>query len=129
MSGAVQMAVNLNGPGGYVHWSIFQVSVSNLVLILVMVVIFGAALLFPFPHGRSRGVAAPARSDGDGSDGPRGESPSGAAVPGEGAAGASRAGYLAVANGAEAARADDIGHDEDARMWTYRVRGFALKFL
>src|SRR5579863_3599961 len=127
MSGAVQMAVNLNGPGGYVHWSIFQVSVSNLVLILVMVVIFGAALLFPFPHGRSRGGVA-ARSDSDGSDGPGRESPSGAAAPGEGAAGASRAGYLAVANGAQAG-ADDIGHDEDARMWTYRVRGFALKFL
>jgi hypothetical protein len=127
MSGAVQMAVNLNGPGGYVHWSIFQVSVSNLVLILVMVVIFGAALLFPFPHGRSRGGVA-ARSDSDGSDGPGRESPSGAAAPGEGAAGASRAGYLAVANGAQAG-ADDIGHDEDARMWTYRVRGFALNFL
>ena len=45
-------AVNLNGPGRYLHWSIFTVSEANLVLIVVMVVIFGAALVFPFPgHG------------------------------------------------------------------------------
>jgi hypothetical protein len=43
--------IDLNGPGSYVHWSIFYVSVANLVLIAVMVVIFGAALLIPFPRG------------------------------------------------------------------------------
>jgi len=42
-------AVNLNGPGRYLHWSIFTVSVANLVLIGVMVVIFGVALVLPFP--------------------------------------------------------------------------------
>jgi hypothetical protein len=41
--------VNLNQPGTYLHWSIFEVSVANLVLIGVMVVIFGLALLLPFP--------------------------------------------------------------------------------
>jgi Cytochrome b(N-terminal)/b6/petB len=46
-------AIDLNQPGNYVHWSIFDVSVANLVLIAVMVVIFGAALLLPFP-GRYR---------------------------------------------------------------------------
>ena len=53
--------VNLDRAGSYVHWSIFQVSVANLVLIAVMVVIFGAALVLPFPGGRAsaqrRGVA------------------------------------------------------------------------
>lgn len=45
--------VDLNGPGRYLHWSIFTVSVANLVLIAVMVVIFGAALLIRFPdHAR-----------------------------------------------------------------------------
>jgi Cytochrome b(N-terminal)/b6/petB len=39
------------------HWSIFDVSVANLVLIAVMVVIFGAALLIPFP-GRRRAEPA-----------------------------------------------------------------------
>jgi len=52
-------AIDLNQPGSYVHWSIFDVSVANLVLIAVMVVIFGAALLLPFP-GRHRTEAAEA---------------------------------------------------------------------
>jgi Cytochrome b(N-terminal)/b6/petB len=46
-------AINLNQPGTYLHWSIFNVSVANLVLIAVMVVIFGAALLLPFPKGKT----------------------------------------------------------------------------
>ena len=41
----------MNSPGSFVHWSIFNISVANLVLIAVMVVIFGAALLLPFPRG------------------------------------------------------------------------------
>jgi hypothetical protein len=45
------LAINLNQTGSYLHWSIFTVSVANLVLIAVMVVIFGAALLLPFPKG------------------------------------------------------------------------------
>jgi hypothetical protein len=36
------------------------VPVANLVLIAVMVVIFGAALLLPFPRGVRAGPAAPA---------------------------------------------------------------------
>ena len=47
-------SINLNQTGTYVHWSIFNVSVANLVLIAVMVAIFGVALLIPFP--RARGV-------------------------------------------------------------------------
>jgi hypothetical protein len=43
------LAINMNQPGSFVHWSIFYVSVANLVLIAVMVVIFGAALLGPTP--------------------------------------------------------------------------------
>ena len=46
------LAINLNQPGSFLHWSIFYVSVANLVLIAVMVVIFGAALLLPFPRGQ-----------------------------------------------------------------------------
>src|SRR6516225_2921754 len=48
---AHSLAIDLNQPGTYLHWSIFTVSVANLVLIAVMVVIFGAALLLPFPKG------------------------------------------------------------------------------
>jgi hypothetical protein len=47
------LAIDLNQPGTYLHWSIFNVSIANLVLIAVMVVIFGAALLLPFPGGKA----------------------------------------------------------------------------
>ena len=43
------IAINLDQPGSYLNWNIFTISVANLVLIAVMVVIFGAALLLPFP--------------------------------------------------------------------------------
>ncbi len=53
MGNALGTVVDLNEPGRYLHWSIFTVSVANLGVIAVMVVIFGAALLLPFPHGRN----------------------------------------------------------------------------
>jgi hypothetical protein len=58
-------AINLDQPGTYLHWSIFYVSVANLVLIAVMVVIFGVALLLPFPKGKTYPAAAdlPAGTD------------------------------------------------------------------
>src|SRR6516225_1570157 len=51
--GHASLAVNLNQPGSYLNWNFLTISVANLVLIGVMVVIFGAALLLPFP-GRHR---------------------------------------------------------------------------
>ena len=42
--------VNLNQPGQYFHWSIFTISVANLIIIAVMMAIFGLALLIPFPN-------------------------------------------------------------------------------
>jgi hypothetical protein len=87
--------INLDHPGTYLHWSIFTVSVANLVLIAVMVVIFGAALLLPFPKGRTYPPAEPAGAA------PSGDAPDAA---------------LASA-------------DEDAGMWTNRVRRFATRVL
>ncbi|MGO9206139.1 MAG: hypothetical protein ACLQBX_08125 [Candidatus Limnocylindrales bacterium] len=49
-----QGVVNLNGPGRYVHWGFIQISVANLVVIALMVVVFVAAILVPFPK-RTRG--------------------------------------------------------------------------
>src|ERR1035437_1147890 len=49
MAGHGPVAINLSPPGSYVNWNIFTISVANLVLIAVMVAIFGAALLLPFP--------------------------------------------------------------------------------
>ena len=57
-------AGGMNSPAAFVHWSIFTVSVANLVLIAVMVVIFGAALLLPFPGRRRAADAAPGTGDG-----------------------------------------------------------------
>jgi Cytochrome b(N-terminal)/b6/petB len=58
LAGHVPLAVDLNQPGSYLNWNIFIISVANLVLIGVMVVIFGAALLLPFP-GRHRATLLP----------------------------------------------------------------------
>jgi hypothetical protein len=46
--------VNLNHPGHYVHWGVIQISVANLVVIALMIALFVAALLLPFPKGRRR---------------------------------------------------------------------------
>ena len=46
--------INLNHPGRYVHWGVVQISVANLVLILLMVALFAAAILLPFPGTRRR---------------------------------------------------------------------------
>ena len=46
--------VNLNHPGHYVNWGVIQISVANLVVIGIMVVVFIAAILLPFPKGRDK---------------------------------------------------------------------------
>jgi hypothetical protein len=97
--------IDLNQPGGYLHWNIFNISVANLVLIAVMVVIFGAALVLPFPKGKiypaEQSVIDPATGE--------------VVPPGEAPGEARRA----------AARVDDA----DAAMWTARVRRWALRLL
>jgi hypothetical protein len=46
--------INLNHPANYVHWGFFQMSVSNLVVIVLMIVVFAAAIALPFPGSRGR---------------------------------------------------------------------------
>jgi hypothetical protein len=104
MTGSVRqplpsVAIDINQPGSFVHWSIFDISVANLVLIAVMVVIFGVALVLPFPRGRGEEAAA---VTGSGTDGP--------------------------ADGGTAA-ASDPADDGTAGMWTARVRRRALSAL
>jgi len=55
-------AVNLNHPTHYVTMGWFQISVSNLIVIILMFVVFVAALLLPFPGGRAPDRAAAAES-------------------------------------------------------------------
>ena len=88
--------VNLNQPGHYLHWSTFTVSVANLVIIAVMVIIFGLALLLPFPKGH--------REENDESDSSR------------------------LQERAELA-AYNRGFRGENKMWTAKVRNFALRIL
>jgi len=43
---------NLTHPAHTVHWHFFSMSVSNVVVIVAMLVLFAVAILIPFPgHG------------------------------------------------------------------------------
>jgi Cytochrome b(N-terminal)/b6/petB len=99
----ISTAVNLNAPGRYLHWSIFFVSEANLVLIVVMVVIFGAALLLPFPGHAERSHAK--RDDASQGD----------------------SGGNSVRRSSSAP--SDLGDDADAAMWTSRIRRGVLRRL
>ena len=59
LAGHAPAAIDLNQPGTYLNWNVFTISVANLVLIAVMVVIFGVALLLPFPRARGEDAAVP----------------------------------------------------------------------
>ena len=54
VAAAVAAPVNLDHRGHYVHWGVIQISVANLVVIGIMIVIFVAAILLPFPKGGRR---------------------------------------------------------------------------
>lgn len=44
----------MGGHATYVHWHFFQMSVSNVVVIVAMIAVFFIAILAPFPtHGSS----------------------------------------------------------------------------
>jgi hypothetical protein len=101
----------MNSPGSYLNWSIFTISVANLVLIAVMVAIFGAALLLPFP-GRRQTAADSATSD----------------VPVLGAPVSDATDALASDADLGAAQPDDED-SEDSKMWTARVRNKVLAVL
>jgi hypothetical protein len=47
--------INLNGHAGFAHWHFFQMSVPNIVVIVLMFVVFAIALLAPFPGHKKRG--------------------------------------------------------------------------
>lgn len=52
-SGSVSAAgTTASGAGTYVHWGVIQISVTNLVIIGLMIVVFVLAILLPFPGTR-----------------------------------------------------------------------------
>jgi uncharacterized membrane protein len=42
------------GAGSYVHWGVIQISVTNLLIIGAMLVLFVLAILLPFPGHRTQ---------------------------------------------------------------------------
>lgn len=44
--------INLSHPGRYVHWGFIQLSVTNVIVIALMILVFVLAIALPFPHGR-----------------------------------------------------------------------------
>jgi len=40
--------------GKYVHWGVLSISLTNLLIIVGMIVIFGLALVLPFPGAQDR---------------------------------------------------------------------------
>jgi large-conductance mechanosensitive channel len=55
----------LSGRAHYLHWGVIQISLTNFLIIVAMVVLFLLALVVPFPQSR------PARRDEEGSDAQR----------------------------------------------------------
>jgi hypothetical protein len=45
---------NLNGKAGYAHWHFFDMSVPNIIVIVLALVIFAIALFAPFPGSPRR---------------------------------------------------------------------------
>lgn len=54
MSTLVGALINLDHYGHYIHWHFVDVSVSNLIVIGLMLATFAAALFAPFPGRQSR---------------------------------------------------------------------------
>lgn len=54
---AMAAVFNLNHHASYLHWHFFEMSVGNVLVIVLMVIVFTAAVLAPFPGRRTRGSA------------------------------------------------------------------------
>ncbi len=44
---------DLHHPGHLVHWHFFQMSVSNIVVLVLMIAVFALAILLPYPRRRA----------------------------------------------------------------------------
>ena len=49
---ALPAASPLSGKAHYLDWGVIQISLTNVIIIVVMVLLFAAAVLVPFPHSR-----------------------------------------------------------------------------
>jgi hypothetical protein len=55
---AMAAIFNLNHHASYVHWHFITLSVSNVLVIAAMFVVFALAILLPFPRGAASGASA-----------------------------------------------------------------------
>jgi len=46
---------NLDSPGTYLHWGFIQISLANFLVIVVMVIVFFAAILIPMKRHHKEG--------------------------------------------------------------------------
>jgi len=53
-TGVIGAVFNLNHPAHVVHWHFFQMSVSNIIVIGLMLVVFALAIALPFPGAARR---------------------------------------------------------------------------
>ena len=43
-------AIDLNGTGHYIAWGVIQISWANAMVVVLMLILFGLALVLPFPE-------------------------------------------------------------------------------
>jgi hypothetical protein len=54
MRGSFAVEAGLSAPGIYLGWGSFLIQFGNLIVIVLMIVLFVAALFLPFPRGKGR---------------------------------------------------------------------------
>ena len=52
IAGVIAAIFNLNHPAHTLHWHFISLSVSNVIVIVLMFVVFAAAIVLPFPGHR-----------------------------------------------------------------------------
>ncbi len=62
-SGPAHASGLLSGHSYYLHWGVIQISLTNFLIIVAMVVLFVLALLIPFPGGARADRSDEERSD------------------------------------------------------------------
>ena len=50
--------------GHYLHWGVISVSITNLLIVIAMLVLFGLALVVPFPGHRTTAHSTVERAEG-----------------------------------------------------------------
>lgn len=46
------LAIDLNGPGHFVHVGPIQIGLANLIMVILVIVVFVVALVLPFPRDK-----------------------------------------------------------------------------